>query len=298
MFGSRLRLLLCFLVGIAALAYAFTPEEVEMFQLQNEIVKAYKNKDLDFYKLLKLPKLRESTSQEIRKNLRKLSKTYHPDKNKKYRKLYERLTLATKILENDSYRKTYDYYLKNGFPAYDHGKGGFYFSKVQPKTWFIATFLYVACGIIHFVILRLQNDGNRTRIERFLRDVRSQDNTSGLGEKRLLFKQSADDEGKEIIVRMGDVYVVQPDGVEAHISTSDIKSPGLRDCMLVTLPLWFWNKSFGRLFASTMVPDTSSVSKPKASNQRQKSDRVSPNAKGNTMELPNGKVLHSRKKNL
>ncbi|SCU82962.1 LAFA_0D01002g1_1 [Lachancea sp. 'fantastica'] len=296
MLGFRWRLLFCFLIGLTSLASAFTTEEFEMFQLQNEIVKVYNNKELDFYQLLKLPKLRDSTSQEIRKNLRKLSKTYHPDKNKKYRKLYERLSLATKLLENDSHRKTYDYYLKNGFPNYDHSKGGFYFSKVQPKTWFIAVFLYVACGMIHLVILRLQNDGNKSRINRFLRDVRAQDNTNGLGERRLVFKQGADDEGKEIVVRLGDVYAVQPDGQEALISTKDIKSPGIRDCLLVTLPLWAWKKSFGRFLFSNDKPATKNVApKSEATKEKQKPRRVDP--KDNTLELPNGKVLHSRKKN-
>ncbi|CEP62965.1 Erj5p LALA0_S06e07954g [Lachancea lanzarotensis] len=301
MLGFRWRVWFCLLIGLFSIAYAFTTEELEMFQLQNEIVRVYNNKDLDFYKLLKLPKLKDSTSQEIRKNLRKLSKTHHPDKNQKYRKLYERLSLATKLLENDSHRKTYDYYLKNGFPRYDYSKGGFHFSKVQPKTWFIAGFIYVACGLIHLIILRLQNDGNKSRINRFLREVRAQDTSSGLGEKRLLFKQGADDEGKEIIVRLGDVYAVQPDGQEALISTKDITSPGVRDCLLVTLPLWIWRTSIGRLFvtekpaAASVAPKSEESSKEKEK-EKEKSPRLDP--KKNTMELPNGKVLHSRKKNL
>ncbi|CUS24207.1 LAQU0S14e02608g1_1 [Lachancea quebecensis] len=281
------------LVGLVSLSIAFTPEEVQIFQLHQEIQKYGKN--VDFYKLLKLPKLKESTSQEIRKNFRQLSKKYHPDKNKKYRKLYERLNLATKILSNDSQRKTYDYYLKNGFPKYDFKKGGFFFSRVQPSTYFILAFIYIACGLIHYVLLRLQNDGNKARIERFLREVKAQDDTNGLGEKQLLLRQSEDDEGKKIIVRLGDVLVVQPDGTEALVSTKDIKTPGISDSMLLSLPLWLWNKSIGKLVCSlTISKEASSDSNTvTASSNKGAARKKSPST---TMELPNGKILHSRKK--
>lgn len=85
---------------------------------------------MDFYKFVKIKKSKDSTSKEIIKNLRKLAKKYHPDKNKKYRKLYERLNLATNILSNDERKKMYDYYLKNGFPDYDFNKGDYFFSRM------------------------------------------------------------------------------------------------------------------------------------------------------------------------
>ncbi|CAR24652.1 Erj5p [Lachancea thermotolerans CBS 6340] len=284
--------LVLILVSLVSLSIAFTPEEVQIFQLHQEIQKYGKN--VDFYKLLKLPKLKESTSQEIRKNFRQLSKKYHPDKNQKYRKLYERLNLATKILSNDSQRKTYDYYLKNGFPKYDFNKGGFFFSRVRPSTWFTLAFIYIACGLIHYVLLRLQNDGNKARIERFLREVKAQDDTNGLGEKQLLLRQSENDEGKKIIVRLGDVFVLQPDGTEALVSTKEIKNPGISESILVSLPFWLWSKSVGKLTGGFTGPkDSSNPSTSRAFSNKRATRNKGPGA---TMDLPNGKVLHSRKK--
>ncbi|SCU88117.1 LANO_0D01156g1_1 [Lachancea nothofagi CBS 11611] len=289
--------LLCCLLGLIPLIAAFTPDEVQIFQLQQEIEKTY-GADLDLYQLLKLPKLRESSSLEIRKNFRKLSKTYHPDKNKKYKKLYERLNLATKILIDESQRKVYDYYLKNGFPKYDFKKGGFYFTRVQPKVWVISSLVYLACGFIHFIILRLQNDGNKARIERFLREVKTQDDTNGLGEKRLLLKQNPKEEGKQLVVKLGEVFVVQPDGSEALISTQDIKNPGIADCLLVTLPLWVWNKSIGRMVSKPKPSGDKGVSEePKHSSSETKKNKSSRASRGSDkMELPNGKIVQSRKK--
>ncbi|SCU86465.1 LAMI_0D02190g1_1 [Lachancea mirantina] len=241
------RFIACFFLGLATLAYCFSPDEIEIFQLQQEIKKAYGD-EVDFYKFLKLPKLKDSSALEIKKNLKRLSKKYHPDKNKKYRKLYERLNLVSKILSDDSRRKTYDYYLKYGFPNYNFKKGGFYFTRVQPTTWFLILFVYVAAGLIHYVLLKLQNDGNKTRIGRFIRQVKAQDTTNGLGECNLIFKESEVDEGKKILVKMGDVYAVQPDGSEALITVEGIKNPSIRDSCLVKLPVWLWNFTIGRLF--------------------------------------------------
>lgn len=297
MLKQNWRSLLLILLALVSLASCFTPEEVEIFQLQKEINTKY-GEEIDFYQFLKLPKLKDSNSKEIVKNFRRLSKKYHPDKNRKYKKLYERLNLVSQILTNDSRRKTYDYYLKNGFPDYDFTKGGFFFKRVQPKTWFILAFIYVACGLIHLVLLRLQNNGNKTRIKSFIRDVKEQDDTNGLGEKRLIFKQSADDEaGKEILVRFGDVYAVQADGSEASISVDDIKEPGLRDSMLVRLPAWIWKCTLGRFIVSNKdtASDLTTQDKDKEATSTKKKT-LKPKSKGHKMKLPNGKVVHSRPK--
>lgn len=277
---------------LSSLAYCFTTEEIEIFQLQKEITKRY---GVDFYRFLELPRLKDSTPKEIAKNFRKLSKKYHPDKNKKYKKRFERLNLVSKILSDSSQRKTYDYYFKNGFPDYDFSKGGFFFKRTQPKVWFILAFLYIACGLIHLVLLKLQNNSNKTRIKRFLRDVRQQDDTNGLGEKHLVLKRSEEDIGKEIIVRFGDVFVVQSDGIEAQVSLNDIKDPGLQDCMLVLLPLWLWKKTLGRLIIKSPVILDSDISS-KTSKLSKKNTKI--NNGGDVMELPNGTVIHSRKKKI
>ncbi|AMD22678.1 HHL092Wp [Eremothecium sinecaudum] len=234
----------CFVLLLATLAYCFTPDEIEIFQLQKELVDKYGSK-MNFYKFLKLKNLDKATAKDITKQFRSLSKKYHPDKNRNNRKLYERLTLVAKILGNGEKRKTYDYYLKYGFPEYNFAKGGFVFKRSKLHAWIAVGFVYFACGIIHWVILKIQNNANKRRINGFLKEVKSYDDTLGLGEKRLSFKYSQDSEEKQIMVRYGDVFVVQPDGTEAEITVKDVKDPGLRDTMLFTLPMWFCRRLKG-----------------------------------------------------
>ena len=77
---SQLWSLVLLLSLLIPAAYCFTTSEIEIFQLQKELENKY-GKEMDFYKFLKLPKSMDSTSREIIKNLRKLSRKYHPDKN-------------------------------------------------------------------------------------------------------------------------------------------------------------------------------------------------------------------------
>lgn len=263
---------------------------------------------MDFYKFLKLPKSMDSTSREIIKNLRKLSRKYHPDKNKKFKKLYERLNLATQFLANDDMRKSYDYYLKNGFPDYDFSKGGFFFTRVQPKTWFILSFVFLFTGVIHYLILKVQASSNRRRIEGFVKQCKDQDDTQGLGEKRLSFKQHEEDEAKELIVKFGQVYIIESDGMYTLVSPDSITEPTLYDSILFKLPLWFWKQTLGRFIT---LPTRKSVEKPRPGEQvlgtASKPEKASKNDGKRTTSttikpgqqkkvLENGKVIYSRKK--
>ncbi|QEU58791.1 Erj5 [Kluyveromyces lactis] len=251
---------------LAAVAYCFTRDEIEIFQLQQELHTKY-GSDMDFYQFLKLPKLKQSTSVEITKNFKKLAKKYHPDKNPKYRKLYERINLITKLLTDEGHRKTYDYYLKNGFPKYDYKKGGFFFNRVAPSVWFTFFFLYVLAGVIHLVLLKLHNNANKKRIENFVAKVREQDTTNSLGESKLVFKESEDSEGKQLLVRFGEVFVIQPDESLVKISTDDIIDPGINDTLLVKLPKWIWNKTLGKFInigtSKSQQPNKGSANKKK-----------------------------------
>ncbi|QLL33057.1 hypothetical protein HG536_0D05780 [Torulaspora globosa] len=283
---------------LSALAYCFTPEETEIFELQRELAKKYGD-EIDFYRFLKLPKLKHSSSKEIVRNLRNLAKKYHPDKNRKYKKLYERLNKATEILSNDSRRKTYDYYLKNGFPDYNFSRGGFIFRRVQPKTWFLVLFLYVVASAIHYALLKIQHTSNKRRIQGFIRQCKEQDDTNGVGEKRLVFKQHEADDAKEILIRLGDVYVVQPDGEMCLISADDAADPTILDCLFFRLPMFLWNRSLGRLFIR--APSQPSTQK-EANSSDKRPQRAARNVEAKLkdgqkkMTLPNGKVIYSRKK--
>ena len=285
------------LVCLLAVAYCFTAEEVEIFQLQKEIAKKYG----DFYKFLKLPNGKSSTEKQINKNLRKLARKYHPDKNPKHKKLYARLNLATKILTNHSSRQTCDYYLKNGFPDYHFSKGGFFFQRAHPKTWFIIGFVLLVDTAFHYIILKLQYNSNRRRIARFIQSCKEQDTTDGLGEKSLFFKQHEDDPGKELVLRFGDVFVIEEDGSESLISEDTIEEPKLTDALLFKFLNAVKNRTVGKLFKSTtkklheettekidVAEDNSNDDKkPKAEM------KIKPGQK--KMTLPNGKVIYSRK---
>lgn len=283
---------------LLTLVYCFSPEEVEVFQLQQELTKKYGD-DIDFYKFLKLPKLRGSSSKEIVKNLRNLSKKYHPDKNRKYKVLYERLNKATQILSNDYRRKTYDYYLKNGFPDYNFSRGGFIFKRVQPKTWFLLLFLYTVASGVHYALLKLQSSSNKRRIDDFVKQCKEQDSTKGLGEKRLTFKQYEGDEPKEIVVRYGDVFLIEQDENESLISSETVTDPGMLDCMFFAVPLRIWNVTLGRLMPKKDLPiEKVSLQEKDASEEvKVKASRVTKGREGQKkMTLPNGKVIYSRKK--
>lgn len=283
---------------LSTLVYCFTPEEIEIFELQQELTRKYGD-EIDFYRFLKLPKLKHSSSKDIVRNLRKLSKKYHPDKNRKYKKLYERLNKATEILSNDSRRKTYDYYLKNGFPDYNFSRGGFIFKRVQPKTWFLGLFLYVVASAIHYALLKIQHTSNRRRIQDFIRQCKEQDDTNGLGEKRLAFRQHEADKAKEIVIRLGDVYVVEPDGEMSLISADSVAVPTVLDCLFFSLPIFLWNRSLGKLFSrAPSQPSSQQRSEPSEKAAKRTAKNVETKLKDGQkkMTLPNGKVIYSRKK--
>ncbi|CAI4062228.1 hypothetical protein SUVZ_06G0940 [Saccharomyces uvarum] len=284
-------------LGLVSLAYAFTTIETEIFQLQNEINAKY-GSEMNFYKFLKLPKLQKSSAKEITKNLRSLSKKYHPDKNPKYRKLYERLNLATQILSNGSDRKIYDYYLQNGFPNYDFHKGGFYFTRVKPKTWFILAFIWIVINIGQYIISIIQYRSQRSRIENFISKCKEQDDTNGLGVKQLSFKQSEEDEGKNLVVKFSDVYVIEPDGNETLISPDTLDKPSLKNCWFWKIPASIWNVTLGKFIGTTVEEETIKDIKKNDGDQTKKASKakkISVKKGQKKMELPNGKVVYSRK---
>lgn len=258
---------LLFIVSFATFVYAFTTEEIEIFQLHQEIENKY-GKEINFYKLLKLPKGTKSTAKEISKNLRKLSRKYHPDKNKKYKALYARLNLATQILADDSKRKTYDYYLKNGFPDYNFNKGGFFFKRVQPKTWFLLSFIFLISSCIHYVILHIQYKSQIKRINSFIGQCKEQDTSNGLGESRLTFKQHEEDEGKELLIKFGSVYLIENEQ-ESLITSDDIAKPSFSSTIFFTLPRSLVNMTIGRFF--NKANDSSSGGKKLGSKDTKKS---------------------------
>ncbi|KAH3900830.1 related to ER-localized J domain-containing protein 5 [Saccharomycodes ludwigii] len=180
--------------------------------------------------MLKLPKLDKSSEIDIKKQFRKLSRKYHPDKNIKYRKLYERLNGAKKILLDAEQRKAYDYYLSHGFPDYNFSKGGFYFSnRIKPSSLLLFIVVYFLVGAIHYVLLRLQVNSKRSRYQNFIDEIKKQDDSNGLGIRDLKF-QTPDlhkniDEYDVVRIKFGDVYYVNKETGTEHLMDVETEIP-------------------------------------------------------------------------
>ncbi|AGO13383.1 AaceriAFR246Cp [[Ashbya] aceris (nom. inval.)] len=275
--------------GLLAIVNGFTADEAEIFQLQKELTDKY-GKDMNLYRFLKLEKLEKSDGRDITRQMRSLAKKYHPDKNPKYKKLYQRLKLAAQILTDGEKRRTYDYYLDYGFPEYRVDKRGFVFQRVQPKTWVVLGFVLAASSAIHWVLLKLQYRSRVRRVEAFVHEVKEQDDTLGLGEKRLQL-QLGDSEPQEVVVRFGDVFAVQEDGTETRVGVEELRAPGVLDTLLFALPVWAVKRACAP-FRKQTQPEEALPAEPAAGKKK------SPKTKGKVQkwQLPNGKVIYSRAK--
>lgn len=250
---SNTRLVFLFAI-IASIAYAYTKEEIEMFQFQMELNKKY-GKDMNIYKFLKLdnidPNYKNINNKQIIKQVRKLSAKYHPDKNKKYIKLYQRINIAKDILLNHESRKNYDYYLNSsrGFPKYDFIKGGFYHSlkdKLQLNGILLLLFvLMVICPFFHILYLKSTILGKRMKMNQFIDAIIEQhDDTNGLGVKYLKFDTSEkQDESQidELCIKFGKVYSVEKDGKEI-LMDPNVLIPNMKIVDVFPLNLFFAKK--------------------------------------------------------
>ncbi|KAL6950220.1 hypothetical protein ACO0QE_000896 [Hanseniaspora vineae] len=208
-----------------SLCFCFTTEEVEIFELQKDLVKKY-GKKIDFYKLLKLAKGAQSTDKEITKQFRALSRKYHPDKNVKYTKLYQRLNNAKKILLNSDARKSYDYYLKHGFPKYNFARGGYYFERYSLKGAQVMFVVFLFLNVIHYFFMKIQVKSKRANIDTFVKQMKDQyDDTDGMGIKELQFDTSETKDGSQVDrmkIKFGQVYTVEESGAEILMDSTQL----------------------------------------------------------------------------
>ena len=95
------------------------------------------------------------------------------------------------------------------------------------------------------------------------------------------------------------MYLVEEDGNESLISSDTITDPSVFDCMFFRIPVGIWNLTLGRFLPNKVQP---TKNRPQPEQNKQAEDKKSKNqaAKGKggqkKMTLPNGKVIHSRKK--
>lgn len=297
-----------FLACLACFVAAnWTPEDYEIFSLNDKI-----KQDLgsDFYQWLGLAKGPKSTTAEISKAYRKLSRKIHPDKyrgNKKSEKKraeerFQRLSLVGNILRDHNLKQRYDYFLKNGFPKW---KGtGYYYSRFQPGVMFVLVVLYVLVSTFQYISLKIN------RKQDFKRIVKLKDEVKRLAWGGIL--PPMDGENMKVQTPNGREFLVTPGG-EVSLMETDQKqnitlslldendidiNPGIKESYFYRLPAGLWNVTLGRLTGFTINTNVVYVNphkketKPEPTSEK----KAKKKPKGEKIELPNGKVIYSRKK--
>lgn len=299
-----------FALALAAFVAAnWLPEDYEIFSL-NDKLKGDLGLETTFYSWLKLEKGAKATTDEINKAYRKLSRALHPDKikgkSKKAKKLaeerFQRLSLVGNILRDNSKRQRYDYFLKKGFPKW---KGtGYYYSRFRPGFVLVLFLLYVIVGTFHFVSLKISRKQDFKRIAALKEGIKYQAWGGSYippldGSSRKVQAPN----GKEFMVSpTGDVSLIEESeegDVLVLVDENDINvNPSLKETLLFKLPAALWNKSLGSLSGykiDTTVVHKNTTRKEKEAPEKKKKKKSSAK-KGEKVELPNGKVIYSRKK--
>lgn len=287
-------------------AAQWSKEDYEIFSL-NDKLQHDLGGDITFYKWLGLEKGPKSSLQEINKAYRKLSRKLHPDKfasasrsdKKKANERFQRLSLVGNILRDQSLKRRYDYFYTKGFPKW---KGtGYYYSKFRPGIIFTLIILYVLVGFLHFFSLKINRKQAFKRIVDLKNEVKNQawgglQFPPGDGSDRKLSNEAT---GKTFLVKAdGTVWLVEDD--EQHlIDEYDVNvNPGFKESLFFKIPVKIWNLVLGK-----WVPiDTSVEYKKQETSPQEDADNNNKKkiqkkkTKGKKIELPNGKVVYSRKK--
>lgn len=171
------------LLLLASFAFAyFSPTQLEILNLHYKIqpkdIKT-KNDVRTFYSILSVKP--SVTENELESAYRKLSRKWHPDKfiraeakeRRRAERKFETLSLVISILRDVERRKSYDYFVKNGFPVWDDKKAKYIFkNRYKPNLAFVLLFLAVLTSIGQIILLKLNRAQKNKRVEQILRDVR------------------------------------------------------------------------------------------------------------------------------
>ncbi|SGZ56592.1 CIC11C00000004212 [Sungouiella intermedia] len=288
----------------------WTPQDHEIFTLNDKI-----RKDLGsgttFYSWLGLTKGHKSTTEEISKAYRKMSRKLHPDKyrgnlkaeKKKAEERFQRLSLVGNILRDNSLKQRYDYFLDKGFPKW---KGtGYYYSRFRPGVFLTLFVVYVVVSTFQYVSLRINRKQDYKRIAAMREQIKNQAWGGTYippldGSARKITAPN----GKEFHVSpTGEVSLIEYDQKENVVLTlmdeNDIDvNPGFKESYFVRIPSSLWNFSLGKLTGYTVNTKSTYVNpnrkEPPAEKKPSKKKGVN---KGEKIELPNGKVMYKRKKN-
>lgn len=228
---------------IVALA-AFTPDEIEIFETQDKLVKHYN--EASFYTFFQIPQ--SASTKAIIKNYKKLSRKYHPDKikgaTKKDVQRFEILNVVYDILKSGR-RDKYDFYLQRGFPTYDKSEMKFKSRVFKPSMIFISIFLLSVVSGIHYLIIKISYSSQVSKLQSIIDEIKStgsQIEDLDLQERRVSSQQLQ----KEFLIRIDGIFMIEHDeaGQEVFIrlTTDGIPEPSVRDIFSVNLALRLWNK--------------------------------------------------------
>ncbi|KAI5962317.1 uncharacterized protein KGF55_003393 [Candida pseudojiufengensis] len=292
-----MRLLLIF--TFITIVLAWSPEDYEIFKL-NDKVRQTIGPETTFYTWLNLINGPKSTSQEIKKAYRNLSKSLHPDKlnfksskeRKKAEEKYAILSSVNNILRDASRKERYDYFIAKGFPKWK--STGYFYSKFRPGLLLTIFFVYLLISLLHFFALKINRKQNFKRIANLKDEIKTQawggSKVAPLdGSDRRLTNET----GKIFLVKNnGDVFI--EDGEETHlIDENEINlNPGFKDSLIFKLPAKLYNLTFGKVFK----PIDMTITYNKPVNEEPEIEKKKKKSKGKKLELPNGKIVYSRKK--
>lgn len=371
------------LLLLASFAFAyFSPTQLEILNLHYKIqpkdIKT-KNDVRTFYSILSVKP--SVTENELESAYRKLSRKWHPDKfiraeakeRRRAERKFETLSLVISILRDVERRKSYDYFVKNGFPVWDDKKAKYIFkNRYKPNLTFVLLFLAVLTSIGQIILLKLNRAQKNKRVEQILRDVRWKADhmtQKDLNSNKIMelpddYELNADFSSysvdDKLVTYCGKVFIVKPDrsvllynddsiNVENEQEMNDLvkniiesghfnlygfqkkemnrkerRQIGktkqkdsedqddvlsklvqfkeedtclkITDLYLVKIALGIWNRSFGRMFldSSEVIAVVESTGDDEQTDDDD-TDVVKKDKNGNIV-LPNGKVLHSRKK--
>ncbi|OVF10705.1 hypothetical protein A9F13_01g01089 [Clavispora lusitaniae] len=309
----KLRFPLVLIALLSLVAALWSSEDYEIFSLNDKVRKDL-GPDTTFYSWLGLPKGPKSTKEEIVKAYRKLSRKNHPDKlrgksykhKKKVEERFQRLSAVGNILKNESLKKRYDYFYRNGFPTL---KGTDYlYSRFRPGIFVTLFVVFAVVSSFQYISLRISRRQDFKRISTIVDDIRLQAWGNSLvppsdGSARKVVSPN----GKEFLVSaVGDVSLVDrdEDGNE-FLSPLDANAidvnPGFKESYFYLFPCYLWNSTLGRLtgyIINTKSTYVNTKSKQTSSDSVEHGKKKKKNAsqKGTKVELPNGKVIYSRKK--
>lgn len=302
-------LVLGFVCIVAAL---WSNEDYEIFSLNDKVRKDI-GPGTTFYSWLGLLQGPKATKDEIAKAYRKLSRKNHPDKfrgksrreKKRAEERFQRLSAVGNILKDKSLRQRYDYFYKNGFPTL---KGTDYlYSRFRPGIVLTLIVLFVVISAFQYATLRISRKQDHKRMTALIDEIK----VLAWGNSLVppldgLARRVQSPSGKEFHVSpVGEVSLIDEDekGKEflAPLDAADINlKPNFKETFFYLLPCRLWNYTLGYVTGVNIDTTYTYVSPERKQQIREevaeKKKKKKSSQKGEKVELPNGKVIYSRKK--